>query len=186
MRKWLSRQWTWLFAPCVALALALAACSTTDTGPSAPWSPSQNAYVALATYQAVQGAALDAAQTPGLSAKDVAEIQAGEATATAALTAALGQDGDMQAQVIDALVAAAPEAVRGVSAAISAAHGGDGPDTVALAVASTIGALGQAPEVALAIERVRAGWQPAPADLAEAIQSVRHLHQQIDGQMPRA
>ncbi len=172
---------TALFGLCAGLlAMALPACSMTTPAPA--WTYAQNAYVGLVTYEAAQQVALAVAKQPSLSAKEVAAVKAGEASATAGLVGA-GQayvaGGSGTAQALSGLSGAAAGAASSLQQLLSASGGGAGPNATALAEAAGISALGSLPAVIVAVEKVNGGYQPTAEDFTAVLKTIQAEDQLI-------
>ena len=123
---------------CALALLALTACAN-----SVPIQ-SQIGIDGLAAYRAAVETAATVVETPGLSARAVADVQAAETVATAAVLATVdGAQSGLGLAVLDAAMSV-PSAVQSVQAALSARHG----DTVISA--GTIGRAAITPGITMA------------------------------------
>ena len=141
-----------------------------------PWSPAQTAYVELAIGAAAEDTAAAVITTPGLSAADIADIQAGAAGVdggVAAAAASLTGVGSAGQQAISAAVSAVTRVAGNLGAVLTAKRGASVDPDVALLTAGEQ-ALQQLPGVIAAVVQVNGGWQPSADDIAKA---TAELHQ---------
>ena len=171
------------YLPIITLPLlVLTGCggTTTTSGPTtttAPWTSEQSAYVELTTYEAAQQVTLAVIRQPSLPAKDVAIIQASEATTTAGILSSVQAytlGGNTTSQVLSGIAGAASGAASSIQQVLTATSSVSvSVDTTKIAEAAGISALGSLPLVLVAIEKVHGGYQPTSEDFAAIANTVK-------------